>query len=157
MVEYRDRNDMWDSSLPAGGMLVYRVNPLVTQTGNLGKDFELYVFRPNSNAGTSAGLIKRATLGTDTRRTSFGHIDDNDYPFYSDGTRAYFCITDVEETAEGISFSYSTDITGSSAVTEIDADLIPDGKIYTLQGIRINRISSTGIYIIDGKKVFVRK
>ena len=157
MVEYRDRNDMWDSSLPAGGMLVYRVNPLVTQTGNLGKDFELYVFRPNSNAGTSAGLIKRATLGTDTRRTSFGHIDDNDYPFYSDGTRAYFCITDVKETAEGISFSFSTDITGSSAVTEIDADLIPDGKIYTLQGIRINRITSTGIYIIDGKKVFVRK
>ena len=93
----------------------------------------------------------------DTRRTSFGHIDDNDYPFYSDGTRAYFCITDVKETAEGISFSFSTDITGSSAVTEIDADLIPDGKIYTLQGIRINRITSTGIYIIDGKKVFVRK
>ncbi len=61
------------------------------------------------------------------------------------------------ETTEGISFSFSTDITGSSAVTEIDADLIPDGKIYTLQGIRINRITSTGIYIIDGKKVFVRK
>lgn len=156
MVEYRDRGNMWDASLPAGGLLVYRVNPAVDQTGNLGKDFELYVFRPNSNAGASAGLIKRATLGEDTRRLSFGHIDDNDYPFYSDGTRAYFCITDVKKTDEGMNFNLSFDITSTSAVEEIEMESGSDRIIYNIQGIRINEITSPGLYIINGKKVLVK-
>lgn len=156
MVEYRDRGNMWDASLPAGGLLVYRVNPAVDQTGNLGKDFELYVFRPNSNAGASAGLVKRATLGEDTRRLSFGHIDDNDYPFYSDGTRAYFCITDVKKTDEGMNFNLSFDITSTSAVEEIEMESGSERIIYNIHGIRINEITSPGLYIINGKKVLVK-
>jgi len=157
MVECRDRGNMWDASLPAGGLLVYRVNPAVTQTGNLGKDFELYVFRPNSNAGTSAGLIRNAPLGPETRRLSFGHVDDNDYPFFSDGNRAYFCITDVRKTDEGMNFNLSFDITATSAVTEIEtAGDNADRVIYNLQGIRVNEITSPGLYIINGKKVLVK-
>lgn len=154
MVEYRDRNDMWDSSLPASGLLVYRVNPLVQ--GNLGKSYELYVFRPNGSL-SSAGLIKRAPLGSDTRRTSFGLADDNDYPFFEDGTRAYFSITDVRESDGRITFSFYPNITGNSAVSEIEmTEDSGDRQIYNLQGVRLDRIPGPGIYIIDGKKVFVK-
>ena len=153
MVEYRDRGDMWDSSLPASGILVYRVNPLMK--GNLGNDYELYVFRPNGSL-SSAGLIKRATLGPDTRRTSFGLADDNDYPFYSDGGRAYFSITDVREEDGQMVFSFYPNITGDSAVEGIEAD--KDGKetIFNLQGVRLDRIPGPGIYIVNGRKTIIR-
>ncbi len=153
MIEYRDRNDMWDMSLPASGLIVYRVNPLVQ--GNLGKSYELYVFRPNGSQ-TSAGLVRRAPLGSETRRTTFGLADDNDYPFFDDGTRAYFSITDVKEADGMMSFRFHPNITGSSAVTEIEADGAEPQEIYNLQGIRLDRITSPGIYIVNGKKVLVR-
>lgn len=157
LVEYRDRENMWDASLPAGGLLVTRVNPAVTSTGNLGKDFELYVFRPNSNAGTSAGLIKRAPLGPETGRYSFGHINDNDYPFFSDGNRAYFCITDVKKTDEGMNFNFSFDVTATSGVSEIDTEhLDADAEIYNLQGIRLRKITRPGLYIVNGRKVILK-
>lgn len=150
MVEYRDKSDMWDSSLPNSGLLVYRVKP-GTQ-GNLGSNMELYVFRPNGST-TSGGIVNSAPLGPDTRRTSFGHADDNDYPFFSDGTRAYFCLTNVKKTAEGMSFKFFPNIT-ASAVTELEAeDENTPQIIYNLQGVRIDRITSPGIYIVNGRKV----
>lgn len=155
MLEYRDRSDLWDEQLPYGGLLVYRVHP--GYEGNGGQDnlYELYVFRPNGST-TSAGQINRAPLGPETNRTSFGHVDDNDYPFYEDGTRAYFCIRDVKKTEDGISFHFYPNITGTSAVTEIDADTEEAKEIYNLQGIKLDRITSPGLYIINGKKTLIK-
>lgn len=155
MLEYRDRSDLWDEQLPYGGLLVYRVHP--GYEGNGGQDnlYELYVFRPNGST-TSGGQIKRAPLGPETNRKSFGHVDDNDYPFYEDGTRAYFCIRDVKKEEDGsISFHFYPNITGTSAVTEIDADTEEAKEIYNLQGIKLDRITSPGLYIINGKKTLI--
>lgn len=150
MVEYRDRKDIWDSSLPFGGLLVYRVNPAVTQTGNLGKDFELYIFRPKGST-SEAGIIARAPLGSETKRYSFGHIDDQDYPFYSDGTRAQFCITDLKETEEGMNFKLSFDITAAT-VEGISAEE-DTPRIYDLRGLPVTAPLAPGIYIsVEGNK-----
>jgi len=154
MIEYRDKADMWDASLPNSGLLVYRVNPSVN--GNLGNKFEMYVFRPGGSAD-AAGQVSKAPLGPDTGRTSFGLANDADYPFYSDGTRAEFSITDVKKTGKGMSFRFYPDTDGDSAVDGIEAD--DDSSeviIYNLQGVRIDRISSPGIYIVNGKKIIVR-
>ncbi|MDE6400822.1 MAG: hypothetical protein K2L68_08175, partial [Muribaculaceae bacterium] len=45
-----------------------------------------------------------------------------------------------------------------SGVTNIEDDKVANGPdvIYTLQGIRLERISSPGIYIINGKKTVVK-
>lgn len=154
MLEYRDRSDLWDEQLPYGGLLVYRVHPGYKGNGGADNVYELYVFRPNGST-TSGGQINRAPLGPETNRTSFGHADDNDYPFYEDGTRAYFCIRDVKKTDDGISFHFYPNITGTSAVTEIDADIKDTQEIYNLQGIKLDRITSPGLYIINGKKTLI--
>lgn len=157
LVEYRDREDMWDKSLPAGGLIVTRVNPAVTSTGNLGKNFELYVFRPGSNGGAAAGSVKSAPLGPDTGRLSFGTDNDSDYPFYSDGSRADFCITDVKKTDEGMNFNLSFDVVASSGVREIEASQIDsEAVIYNLQGMHPGKITRPGIYIVNGRKLLIK-
>lgn len=149
LIEYRDDSDFWDQSLPCGGLLVSRVNPSVT--GNLGTSCELYIFRPGGSV-SAAGKVKNAPLGPATDRLSFGLKDDADYPFYSDGTRALFSISDVAVNADGtMSFDYAEVAPDSSVADLENADAAP--VIYNLQGVRLQGISEPGIYIINGKKV----
>lgn len=158
LLEYRDKTDMWDSGLPASGLLVSRVNPSVN--GNLGAQTELYVFRPGGSTD-KPGTVKKAPLGPDTGRLSFGSLDDDDYPFYSDGARALFSLSNIEKGDDGLlSFDYAPvtlpDIEDPtpSGVGESDAEGRPD-VIYTLQGIRIEKITEPGFYIVNGKKIRV--
>lgn len=154
LLEYRDRRDPWDAGLPASGLLVYRINPTLG-LGNLYTPHEVYVFRPGGST-TAAGNIKNAPLGSDTGRYSFGTEDDTDFPFYTDGTPAPFAISEVSENDGNISFRLTFPQTGS-AVTEIGIDQANDGNpvIYNLQGIRLQRITTPGLYIINGKKHLV--
>ena len=154
MIEYRDKTDMWDAQLPTSGLLVSRVHP--GYGGNLGSDnaYELYIFRPGGST-TSGGTLSKAPLGPDTGRTSFGLDTDDDYPFYGDGTRAPFAITDVEANPDGsMSFNYSA---AQSAISDIIGDPA-DGEsaIYNLQGQRLQRIITPGLYIVNGEKRLVR-
>lgn len=153
MIEYRDKGDFWDESLPDSGLLVYRVNP--SCNGNTGKDFEMYVFRPGGSL-TAAGQVSRAPLGPDAGRTAFGRADDADFPFYSDGTRAGFSITDVKKTEKGMSFRFSPDASGDTAVEGVEAETDMPDVVYNLQGVPQGRITSPGIYIVNGKKTIVR-
>lgn len=115
MVEYRDKSTRWDRFLPAAGMLVYRIDP--SREGNLNASkFEMYIFRPGGST-EKAGTLAKAPLGEDTKRTSFGAEDDADYPFYTDGTRAPFWITDVVTTDGGMAFTLSFENSGISDIT----------------------------------------
>ncbi len=153
MLEYRDRNQIWDYSLPSAGIIVYRVNPAVN--GNLGKECELYIFRPGG-ATDKAGNLNRAALGPNTGRLSFGTEEDADSPYYSDGTRAPFSISDVKLSDNGISFKYRPVTGDDSAVDEINAVTGSPRSIFTLQGIRLDHIPGPGMYIVDGRKIFVK-
>lgn len=152
MVEYRDNSDKWDASLPNSGLLVYRVNPKIQ--GNLGANFEVYVFRPGGSAA-DPGTIEKAPLGPDTKRYSFGTEKDTDYPFYSDGSRTPFSISGVRKSAGKLYFTYEP-LSGGSAVDEIAADPNAEEVIYTLQGIRIKEVTAPGVYIVNGKKRYIR-
>ena len=153
MIECRDKSNQWDASLPYGGLLVYRVNPGMRGNTGASDKYEMYVFRPYGSTSV-VGTIGKAPLGEETGRTSFGTANDADYPFYSDGTRANFSVSNVKKSSDGMSFDLSFNTSG---VTEIEIDAL-DGteKIYTLQGMRINRVTTPGIYIVNGKKRFLR-
>lgn len=152
MLEYRDNSNVWDCSLPASGLLVYRVNPSLN--GNTGANFEVYIFRPGGSTD-KAGSIAKAPLGPDTKRYTFGTENDDDYPFYSDGTRAPFSISGVQKAGKEISFKVKFSSTGDSGIDDLPADNDSEKIIYNMQGIRIREITSPGLYIINGKKVLV--
>lgn len=160
MVEYR-RKQGWDSSLPSEGILVYRLTP--GYEGNTGarNKYELYMFRPGGTLDAD-GQLSKAPLGPATGRLSFGADGDADYPFYSDGVRADFSITDVKAMDGGMSFmlhlgqSGIDDVTGNEAILYYDASshsvIAPEAStlvIYNHAGQRIDDLPSApaGIYI----------
>lgn len=160
VVEYRSRESQWDKGLPNDGLLVYRVKESIE--GNLGgNDYELYVFRPGG-AVDKEGVLVKAPLGLSTERQSFGADGDSDYPFYSDGTRAQFAITDVKAVDGGMQFRLSF---GSASIEDsfvdgetlsydaVSGTLIAPGavsvEVYSIAGTRIESIADAapGIYI----------
>lgn len=105
VVEYRKKEE-YDISIPASGLLVYRVNPSLSG-GNVGYNGttrldEQYIFRPGGTT-TADGAITQAVFSQESGRTAFGGLADQK-PFYSDGTTANFAIANVSACGETLSF-----------------------------------------------------
>ena len=77
----------------------------------------------------------------------------------NNANKAYLPASAIPDSAQGAaSYSFSFDWNGTTAIENIEAKKpVADGAIYDLTGRKINSIAVTGIYIINGKKVFVRK
>lgn len=105
MVEYRKQTE-FDSSIPASGMLIYRINPNLSR-GNLDYNGttrldETYVFRPNGST-TDDGNITDAVFSSDYGRSSFG-VDPGYGPFYGNGEKANFAIDEISACGDSITF-----------------------------------------------------
>ncbi len=79
--------------------------------------------------------------------------------FLNNANKAYLPASAIPASAQGAaSYSFSFDWAGTTAIENIEVkNPMADGAIYDLTGRKINSIAVTGIYIINGKKVFVRK
>lgn len=156
VVEYR-RKAGWDSQLPGEGLLVYRINP--NGNGNKFNNLlELYVFRPGAvpdadGSLTVVGEPAKAAMSASNGRTSFGAVGDALYPFYNDGTRAQFSITDIgEPTEDGITFTLTFgDFSGIAAVgQDVAAEVRYDaatGEVVAPEG------SEVTVYALDGRQL----
>ena len=105
MVEYR-KKEGYDSSIPASGLLVYRINTNFSG-GNVGYNGttrldEEYIFRPGGST-TADGNVNNANFSQESGRTAFGGLAD-EKPFYSDGTTANFAIANVSACGDVITF-----------------------------------------------------
>lgn len=87
VLEYRNTNDFFESSLPSSGLLIYRINS--SFEGNAmwnGVEVfdEVYVFRPYGTP-TNDGYSYSATFSEGSGRTEF-NANTNPQPFLCDGT-----------------------------------------------------------------------
>ncbi|MDD8012867.1 MAG: M6 family metalloprotease domain-containing protein, partial [Acidobacteriota bacterium] len=109
MVEYRKRIGTFENSIPAEGLIVYRIN--TDADGNAdGPPDEVYVYRPNGTP-TVNGLINQANFSSDSGRTV---INDSTNPssFLADGSAGGLDISNV--TAVGATISFTVGLGGGS-------------------------------------------
>ena len=80
--------------------------------------------------------------------------DENANEFYNAGHKAYMV---VEGAAQTVGYSFSFDWNGTTGIENIDAAAeATNAVIYDITGRKINSITVPGIYIINGKKTFVK-
>jgi M6 family metalloprotease-like protein len=124
LVEYRRRMGLFESSLPESGMLVYRINSLVSGGNAGGPPDQVYIYRPEGTP-TWDGVPSSAAYSARNGRVS---INDSTSPssFLSDGSKGGLDISGVGMDRETISFNFGP--TGPLRVT------FPNGGEYFKSG-----------------------
>lgn len=109
VVEYRQKNGMYDNILPAAGLLIYRINERQVGRGNAnGPPDEIYIYRP-AGSPSGNGAISLANFSTEAGRVNFNKATDP-YPFISDGTSDEVSILNVGSASGGtMTFSVNID------------------------------------------------
>jgi M6 family metalloprotease-like protein len=102
VVEYRNSDSIFDSTLPGEGLIVYRINTLSEGFGNFHAPDEVYIYRPHGTL-TSNGDIINAYFTADVGRTE---ITDNTSlaAFLSDGAPSGLQISNIGSANETITF-----------------------------------------------------
>jgi hypothetical protein len=102
VVEYRNATGPFESSLPGTGMLVYRINTLVTEGNRNGPPDEVYIYRPGGTT-TLDGSVNTANFSSNVGRTA---INDSTDPssFLSNGSAGGLKICNVGASGATISF-----------------------------------------------------
>jgi M6 family metalloprotease-like protein len=103
VVEYRRKAGTFESSLPASGLLIYRIDAIMHGQGNAqGPPNEVYIYRPNGTNYVN-GNLQQAVFGEDYGRTAF---NDNTNPscFLSNDLPGGVDISEIGLIGETITF-----------------------------------------------------
>ena len=145
LLEYRNKNDLFESGLPSSGLLVYRIN--TDFNGNSQYDGvdvfdEVYIYRPDGTT-TENGSPQQAAFGSNFNRTEMNE-NTNPQPFLSDGTvvnASGFSIRDVTFAGgDSITFTLcqtSLIVTTNSVTNITDATAISGGTITECEGVTV--------------------
>lgn len=105
VLEYRRKKGLFEGNLSEAGLLIYRVNEKLygnaSYNGTTRLD-EIYIFRPGGTV-SEEGDLKKATFSEESGRTSFSPSTDP-YPFFSNGSKAYFNIKNISSCNDSIRF-----------------------------------------------------
>ncbi len=106
IFEYRKQDaDIFESTLPGSGLLIYRINPSLDGNAN-GPPDEVYIFRPNGTVNVN-GQIADATFSADALRTEFNSFT-NPSAFLINGSPFEVNIHSISAAGETISFQISS-------------------------------------------------
>jgi len=146
VLEYRDKNSLFESKLPGSGLLIYRIDSRFEgnqeyDPGN-GIYDEVYIFRPNGSFSDD-GNLNYAFFNSSVERTEF-NSSTNPYPFFSDGTRdANFRIYDISVAGNTISFKYGTN---AACEPPTNIAITINGRSATLSWDEASEAQSYNIY-----------
>lgn len=102
VVEYRNATGTFESSLPGTGMLVYRINTLVTEGNRNGPPDEVYIYRPGGTT-TVDGSVNTANFSSNVGRTAINDATDPS-SFLSNGGVGGLNICNIGASGATISF-----------------------------------------------------
>lgn len=125
IVEYRKKTGTFESSLPAEGLLVYRINSAVGGGNRNGPPDEVYIYRPDGTL-TANGTPDNAPYRSDTGRT---RINDTTNPssFLSGGSAGGLNISNVGAVGDTISFTVTLAATCTYTINPINASFPAEG------------------------------
>ncbi len=143
VLEYRRRTGTFEGSLPGEGLLVYRINPLVTGGNRPGPPDEVYIYRPGGRPAEDGNPLL-APFSANSGRTV---MDDSTDPsgFLSDGTVGGLNISNVTAIGSTISFTYTATeqppaaclLAKCSTTTALASDINPssEGQLVTFTAV----------------------
>ncbi len=124
VLEYRKQEGTFESSLPAEGLLVYRINTYRIGNAN-GPPDEVYIYRPDGTRSVNGDPL-RAPLSPNIARTAISDWT-NPSSFLADGSPGGLNVSQVALWGDSISFTVtiSSTPTWSGDVLIWDPDLTP--------------------------------
>ena len=127
LVEYRNNKTIFETGLPGGGLLIYRIdsryNGSIDYDGYYVFD-EVYIFRPGGTFD-NGGNLSNAAFNSESGRTEFNHTTDP-YPFFNKHIiDEEFNICNVSAQGDNMTFTYCPVNTG----------IVPKNLIVNIEGI----------------------
>ncbi len=139
VLEFRKKEGVFESSVPASGLLIYRVNTDEDGNGNRnGPPDELYVFRPQGSL-TSNGYINDANFSSDVGRTEFNDYSDPAC-FLSNGDPGGIDISNIGSIGETITFFFTPEL----PATMVLSNPLTIGTYVALESITLSSGFSSG-------------
>lgn len=105
VLEYRRDEGTFESSLPASGLLIYRINTAVGNGNASGPPDEVYVYRPDGTAPEVNGSVNQANYSATAGRTAINDCT-NPSSFLTNGSPGGLYIDSVGTPGATISFHY---------------------------------------------------
>lgn len=105
VLEYRDNTELFETTLPGKGLLIYRID--TRYTGNSGNHDEVYLFRPSTSDHVPTIPLGMAYFSGSTSRNAFTP-QTNPFPTFADDiVDSAFAIIDISVPDSTISFTYA--------------------------------------------------
>ena len=147
VIEYRNKGVYWDSGLYGSGLIIYRVNPPVSNGNADGPPDELYIFRPGGSNTTTNGTIASAHFSSQVGRTEFKDAPNNPPCFLSNNLPGGIHIRNI---------SASGGATMSFEVVMIKDTLIAKWNNYTVSSHDTIRLATGGSAANNGIATLTR-
>ena len=127
LIEYRNKNAIFETGLPGGGLLIYRIDSRYSGSMNYDGESifdEVYIFRPGGTFD-NGGNIYEAAFSEESGRTEFNHTTDP-YPFLNKHIiDDEFNICNISAQGDNMTFTYCP----------VNIGIVPKNLIVNIEGI----------------------